>query len=322
VRRDGDRAAARYADFMTHARGLLGLVLSGAVACGTTPSPFSTADGGAPAGDAGNPTPTGGPTFAADSGVTVPVGAACSEAAKLVYTVTRENVLYSFAPSTATFTRVGALGCDARGATPFAMAVDRSAKAWVLYNDGHLFTVSTEDARCEATAFVPNQRGFLKFGMGFSADAPGASSETLFVDDVGGGQGFGRIDLATMLLTPLGDHTDGLSSYGADVTGTGDGRVFGFFTSTPATVGEFVKATGATPAASQHRLAGVDTGTDWAFAFWGGDFWLFTAARGATSNVTQFRPSDGTTRVVARDVGFHVNGAGVSTCAPTAPPPR
>ncbi|MCA9590689.1 MAG: hypothetical protein KC657_35560, partial [Myxococcales bacterium] len=56
-----------------------------------------------------------------------------------------------------------------------------------------------------------------------------------------------------------------------------------------------------------------------AFAHWGGDFWLFTAPQGK-SQVTRLKYDDGTVETVKTDVGFEVVGAGVSTCAPTTTP--
>ena len=61
------------------------------------------------------------------------------------------------------------------------MAVDRGGTAYVVSNpDGHLWQVSTADASCKVTSFVPGQDGFVNFGMGFSADMtdPGETRPT------------------------------------------------------------------------------------------------------------------------------------------------
>jgi hypothetical protein len=65
-------------------------------------------------------------------------------------------------------------------------------------------------------------------------------------------------------------------------------------------------------------LPGVDLGGAWAFAFWGGDFYLFTApgGNGTSSLVTRYRPSDGSVTQVAMAPGVTIVGAGVSPCAP------
>jgi hypothetical protein len=62
-------------------------------------------------------------------------------------------------------------------------------------------------------------------------------------------------------------------------------------------------------------LPGVDIAGGWAFAFWGGDFYTFTAPGDTSTVVQRFRPSDGTVVQVA-SLSLVVVGAGVSTCAP------
>ena len=208
-----------------------------------------------------------------------------------------------------------------------AMAVDRFGFAWVVYEDGSLWKVDTKDARCAATTFVPDQEGFHRFGMGFSTDATSGSAESLFVADHDG-KGLGKIDLKTMKLKAIGSFDGILTGRAAELTGTGDGRLFGFFTTSPAQVGELAKGTGS--AVTHDELATVSTGTDWAFSFWGGDFYLYTAndtgglpQNQKGSSVTRFRPSDNSVTVVLPTIGFNIVGAGVSTCAPTtAPPPK
>ena len=56
-------------------------------------------------------------------------------------------------------------------------------------------------------------------------------------------------------------------------------------------------------------------GSNFAFAFWGGDFWLFVGP-GTSTDVFQYAPSTGMTTKVETE-SFEVVGAGVSTCAPT-----
>jgi len=250
--------------------------------------------------------------------------AGCSEAAKLVYVVSDTFELYSFAPDKLAFTEIGTLRCPSGGATPNSMAIDRAGTAWVNFSDGSLFEVSTADASCQATKFQPGQHGFGRFGMAFAANAAGSQDETLYVvgieaDNVG--RGLAKIDLATMKLSPIGDFSGGLEGTGAELTGTGDGKLYGFFTTTPnATLARIDKATGAT--SGDRNLAGVSTGNAWAFSFWGGDFWFYTSSNGTPSRVTRQKASSDDSLATAKaDVGgFRIVGAGVSTCAPTSPP--
>ncbi len=248
----------------------------------------------------------------------------CSEAAKLVYVVSDSNELHSFRPDTTTFTRIGTLRCPSGGATPNSMAVDRAGTAWVNFSDGGLFKVSTSDASCQATGFEKLQSGFERFGMAFATNSATSQDETLYVvgiEGLNGGKGLAKIDLATMKLTPIGDFSGSLRGQGAELTGTGDGRLFGFFTTQPnATLALINKATGAT--SSSQDLNGVNTGQAWAFSFWGGDFWFYTSPGAVPSTVTRQQASaDNSITIAKEDVGgFRIVGAGVSTCAPTAPP--
>ncbi|MEI8254942.1 MAG: hypothetical protein WCJ30_04645, partial [Deltaproteobacteria bacterium] len=102
-----------------------------------------------------------------------------------------------------------------------------------------------------------------------------------------------------------------------------DGRLYGFFTTTPVQIARIDKGTGSTSMA--RSLPQVETPQAWAFSFWGGDFYLYTAPSESdptrTSNVTRFRPSDGSVDAAyMTNVGFRIVGAGVSTCAPILPP--
>ena len=267
--------------------------------------------------------------------VTVPVDAfnSCPDAgATLVYVVSEENELLSFYPPTAQFTPIGLLDCPVRiqqspAPTPFSMAVDRTGIAYVLYSDGELFRVSTATATCRATAFQANEPGFsTTFGMGFSHDATG-TGETLYIAS-GGDQVTPRlatIDTRTFALDVVGALRPSIGS--AELSGTGAGDLFAFFSTRGATpcdnmargsnctdsaIGQLDKATGRVT--GQSVLTGSPQGTAWAFAFWGGDFYTFTAP-GAGTVVNRFNPVDGSFVTVARRSDFIV-GAGVSTCAP------
>jgi hypothetical protein len=303
----------------------LGIVMAlSALGCGTSNS-------GNGFGDSGTGVPPG---VFGDAGTST-TNAKCAEAATLVYVVSAQYDLYSFDPRTLTFKKIGRLDCPDPGiavtgdgdATPNSMAVDRSGTAWVNYTSGKLFKVSTANAKCEATAFVPGQSNFYKVGMAFSTNGgAGTTDETLYVvgnvDGSGAGDttgiGLASIDLKTMKLSPIGDFNGTVHHKAAELTGTGDGKLWGFFVTQPASFAQIDKASGATP--SVLPLPGVDTGMGWAFSFWGGDFWFYTGAT-TSSRVTQLQPAkNNTLTVVKTDVGFLIVGAGVSTCAPLEPP--
>ena len=263
----------------------------------------------------------------------------CAEGAGLAYVVSHDGELYSFDPSALAFRLVGTLDCRAAmGATPNSMAVDRSGTAWVNYSDGTMFRASTRDAHCKPTDYLPGQEGFGRVGMAFVSTGDDLAGETLFVwggsewgddswprrgrprdpdaRDVRRGMGLAWIERRRLSLEPLGDDGGPLSTVRSDMTGTGDGRLFGFFATSPATLAEIDIESGAI--LSAQRLAGLGTGRAWAFSFWGGDFWLYSATTGRGSSVTRLG-ADGTLERVLPDVGFVIVGAGVSTCAPTGP---
>jgi len=240
----------------------------------------------------------------------------CSEAAKLVYVIGEGNTLYSFQPQELAIEEIGIVSCpqNGAGATPFSMAVDRSGTAWVLFNDGHIYHVDVTTAACTTTPYQPGQQGLTTFGMGFVADEPGSTKETLYVADYFG-EGIAKIDTATYTLSPIIPFNALFSA--AELTGTGDARLFGFFQQSPIVIAEVDKSTG--HILSQAPQPSVNIGSGWAFAFWGGDFWLFTSPTGL-SQVDRYQPSTGTTSTVLTGIGDNIVGAGVSTCAPTAPP--
>ncbi len=250
----------------------------------------------------------------------------CPSGNDLVFVASEERRLYSFDPKTATFTLLGLVDCAA-GMYVNSMAIDRAGNAWINYGDGSLWKSPTQNPTCMSTGYKALQSGVSLFGMGFSAKASGGTAETLYIDDLSGG-GLGYIDLSSMSLMRFGPFAGDLANRDCELTGTADARLFGFFAGSPLGDGGSASVTQIDPvsegAMQQWPLPTIDTGSDWAFAFWGGDFYLFTADKYDSTDpfttVTRFRPSDGSLTVVAQNIGFRVVGAGVSTCAPTLAP--
>jgi hypothetical protein len=228
---------------------------------------------------------------------------ACSSEAQLVYVVDSVKNVYGFDPKALAFTPIGALTCT--GSPTFSMAVDRNAVAYALGTDGTLVRYDIRSHACTLLPFASSQHGFFTFGMGFSSDSKGSSNETLFVASANS-LGLATIDTTTLALTPVGKF-DKLGGR-VELTGTGDGQLFGLFEGTPYVVGEVDKATA--QVLSQAPQAPT-TVANFAFAFWGGDFYLFLA-----KDVIRYSPTKKTSVKVA-SVTFEIVGAGVSTCAPT-----
>lgn len=254
--------------------------------------------------------------------------AECAEETKDIFVITEENTLYSFHPPTLVFKSIGRLECPTGGATPTSMAVDRFGTAWIRHSDGLIWKVNTRTLDCDLTNFSPPAQSepFYKFGMGFSTSSKGSSNEQLFLSD-NGGAGLGKLDTDSLKLNFVGGYTGDLSGRTSELTGTGDGKLYGFFVTAPAQIAEISKGTG--EIVSTTPLPNVYAGNAWAFSFYAGDFYIYTSSEGngggppragGGSNVTRYRPSDGSIEVVKPKVGFKIVGAGVSTCAPTEGP--
>lgn len=238
----------------------------------------------------------------------------CSAASQLVYVLDSGRVLYSFDPPSLTFTRIGVVNCPGV-ANPYSMAVDRVGNAWVVFRNGSLFRVNTATAACTPTGYQL-QNGFTTFGMGFSTDGPGSVTDTLFVSDSAGG-GLASIDTGSLRMTRHGSY-DTISGR-AELTGTGDGRLFGAFEGSPYVVAEIDKSSARILSQAPQTAVRYQPGSsNFAFAFWGGDFWLFVGP-GSSTDVFHYQPSTGVTLKV-KTVPQAIVGAGVSTCAPLVPP--
>ncbi len=286
----------------THRIALLALAVVGAAAA----SLHCTAGSGReqfdrPVDDAGHVDPA---PF--EDASTVEPSGDCSEENKQIFVVSQFNkALYRFAPESLTFTKIGDIVCPT-GADTESMAIDRKGNAWVEYQDGRMFLVSTTDASCKEIPFRNDLSGFRRFGMGFAKDLE-HDSETLYVH----GEALGKIDTTTYELSLVGSSGLGM----AELTGTGTGLLYAFVVRTGKVV-HLDKATGAVQ--EQYRTSAVDPQAAWAFAHWGGDFWLFTGTK--SSSVTRYSPKTDTSTVVLPDTGMVIVGAGSSTCAPTEPP--
>ncbi|MBJ75343.1 MAG: hypothetical protein CMN31_29095 [Sandaracinus sp.] len=304
---------------MARALALLSLLML--LACGD--------DGRRPARDAGGggadtgPGTDAGPGVDAgprpDTGIT-PGG--CTEMARWIYLVDSDDELLRYEPDTDTLTTIGTLACPG-SSSPFSMSVDRNATAWVLHQDHRIYQVSTADASCSESPFVPDQMGFELFGMGFVADAAGSASETLFISggpESGIGLGsstLGRIDVASWTVSSVG-------SVGGSpgLTGTGEGELWGFFPdATPMSVQQLDK--GSAAALRTIDVSEIEGGfgfgaSAWAFAFWGGRFYIFyQGTLDDSTGIYRVTPDTGAVETVRENIGYRIVGAGVSTCAPT-----
>jgi len=171
--------------------------------------------------------------------------------------------------------------------------------------------------------------------MGFVADQAGSMNETLYVSDNGGpegdcmqttpgpgcmGLGLASLDIGSWTLSPLGAYTNSVAGYNAELTGTGGGDLYGFFTTTPSSYGKIDKTNGHTDSPAPTVLQSVDVGMGgYAFSFFGGDFYFYTAST-TPNTVPQHLETKTGNVTMGEQLSFVIVGAGVSTCAPTHPP--
>jgi hypothetical protein len=329
--------------------GLIGLVVCSAVSiavgCGGTGSSGFGSSSGSGSGSSGSGSGSGGTSSSGASsggssgsfgdggsgGSGSGGGNGCTgQAADYVYVLSAQNDLYSFAPDKKQFTKIGPLQCNTT-MQPNSMAVDRNAVAYVNYVQsagidvaGAIYQVSTKDASCSPGPVMSLPTGWYRMGMGYSSNNAGSTAETLYVAGIGpagNGTGLGLVDFGKKTVGPIGSFTGPLGGQNAELTGTGDGRLYGFFTTTPVQVAQIDKSNGST--AAPVPMTGVATPQAWAFSFWGGHFYLYTSQGqgGPGSDVTDYDPVSGSVNTgYMTAIGFDIVGAGVSTCAPVTPP--
>jgi hypothetical protein len=248
----------------------------------------------------------------------------CTDSSKLVYLLDADKSLWSFKPDqknikNSVLTKVGPLDCST-SMSPNSMSVDRSGTAWMEWvpdddetsATDELYKVDITTAACAPTSFKSQSFG-THFGMGFVSNSPGSTDETLFVAKGVAPFGFGRFDLTSMSITKLGT-PDG----NPELTGTGNAELWGFFPDVNPRVSLLDKSNG-----SEGKSYPIDQASGendgYAFAFYGGDFWVFLKKMGEQwTTLYHVRGSDGAVDTWLMD-GRWIVGAGVSTCAPTIP---
>jgi hypothetical protein len=244
----------------------------------------------------------------------------CDEASKLIYLVDDSDNFLSFDPRKLPrnpYTLIGKLDCGSYG-SPFSMSVDRNGSAWVVYNTGELFKVAITDASCKPTGYRIGASGSTTFGMGFATEAAGGKTEKLYIAADDYTSNLGWID--TKQRPPIA-HRIGPIDVSADrhpeLTGTSEGKLFAFFPNSdqPAFVQEIDRSTGAGIGTKWNLgSSGLGFVSAWAFAQWGGKFYIFVTGQYPT--VRTIDRKTGEYNIVMDSTPYRVTGAGVSTCAP------
>lgn len=236
----------------------------------------------------------------------------CDHSSDLIYVLGKDDArLALFDPESLAFTTLGTLDCTDWG-LPQSMGVGRDGVAYVRYSDQSVYAVDLETLRCTATSYSDRDTDFGAFGMGFATNSADTWRDRLYVANE---EWLATLDTDTYELSRLGR----LSSQ-AELSGNADGELWALLPlESPAELLRLDKADGATlerialPRMPDSR--DIDT---FAFATWGGEFWLFIREFGMGNSTTVYRvDAEGDMTTALEDIGWDIVGAGVSTCAPT-----
>ncbi|MEM9069085.1 MAG: hypothetical protein AAGE52_11295 [Myxococcota bacterium] len=198
-----------------------------------------------------------------------------------IFVISADGEIWRFNPRTLDFTFV--VGPVCAGQTPFSMGVDAEGVAWINIIDS-LAVLNLDllaPSACTDSTYQRRNPEFGLFGMSFATRSATDVCADLFVMTYSGDGSFdegpdlgrlGVIDPVGGALTPLASN----NFDGGELTGTGDGRLFGFAGVAPVKLIEFDRETGGT--LREIPLDGVRKTNSSAVAFFGGDIYLFTEA--------------------------------------------
>ncbi len=236
-----------------------------------------------------------------------------------IYLVDELSVLLRFLPKSRQTFKVGKLKCQGANNFAHSMSVDRFGVAWVNLRPNDLVRVNTKTASCQPTDYKAPM-GYDLFGMGFAPSGPGSSVERLFISSstFTAGKSTGRlawVDTSTLAVNVIGLLPN--SELSPELTGTRNGKLYGFFPGKAKTfVAQLSQTTGKALKIWPLPALGHQVSA-WAFAHWGGMFYVFEAHTGNT-RVLRLDPSSGKVVTWVKDLGYRVVGAGVSARAPGA----
>jgi hypothetical protein len=245
----------------------------------------------------------------------------CADNTDLIYVMSDNGQLYSFDPVNNQFALItNNLGCPQNQA--FSMSVDRNGLAHVMFQNDDIYTIDVNNPNmCIDPMYQPGQLGFNKFGMGFVSNDQFDPCDKLYAHSWNGMGGFtegmnagrlGRMDPETLTMEEIGF----INYNGGELTGTGDGRLFAF-AGNPAKLVEYDKDTAMVLDTQQLNMNLTNA---FAFAFYGGDFFMFTEGQNPQfSKVTHYDYDDTLAlTTVVMQAPIRIVGAGVSTCVPLA----
>lgn len=233
----------------------------------------------------------------------------CEDTSDLIYMVDRDRKsLHLFDPSTGGITDLGVLDCSIWG-TPTSMGVSRDGVGYVRYNTDDVYMFDVETMHCEETSYYES---FGAFGMGYATQEKDTWRDDLYLANK---KTLARANTSTWTFEELGP----LPSQ-AELTGNAAGELWGFL---PLEIPAALVHLNKTNATELQRIH-----LDWfpepksidmfAFATWGGEFYLFVRTYGLGETTNIYRVThDGAVDLLQENIGLNIVGAGVSTCAPS-----
>lgn len=234
----------------------------------------------------------------------------CTETSDLIYAVDKNSQnMYLFDPNTASFSLLGSLPCDDWGweGDPGSMGVSRNGFAYVRYSGGLLYEVNVSDLSCEESRF--SEHNFGAYGMGYATDHSNTWQDQLYIAN---SNSIASLNVHSGEYTTIGNMPSQ-----SELTGNADGELWAFLPlEQPAQLVQVDQNNGSiveSLSVTSFSLVDLDT---FAFAYWGGDFYLFVRLYGESTNVYKV-DKNGNQSLILEGSGLNIVGAGVSTCAPT-----
>lgn len=212
-----------------------------------------------------------------------PCGCAPGDHNDHIFVVSDDAELWKYDPVANDFEFVTTMRCGG-SMRAFSMAVDSLGIAYVLYSDlEDIFTIDVNDPGfgCLDPGYVPRSPGFALFGMSFANESDTNRCADLYVHSFSGGSAFGEGSgigtLGALTQTSLEPRMiTSIDFDGGELAGTGDGRLFALAGLEPVKLVEYDKVTGEVLGITP--LDGLNKTNASAFAFLGGDAWIFTEA--------------------------------------------
>jgi hypothetical protein len=206
-----------------------------------------------------------------------------------------------------------------------SMSVDRLGFVWALYSSGEIFRIDPATLACVNTGYAPAQTANWKlFNMAFAGPVT-ANEQSLYVSggsvDIASVGNLGKIDPVALTVQTIGV-LGGAADFSVPLAGVGTVELFGLYPAISATtyLRQIDRTTGAVVGTPLAVPGFTGTPTAWAFAHWGGKFWVFVTSDHGSGPISSLYSVDrltGSQQNELTNLAFTPTSAGSSTCVPT-----